>query len=67
MWCGSGHETGSCPEHPKEIAIESLDQAQFWINVLNRRSIRDIETINDLRHHLMVLEIPWWRRIWRKS
>jgi hypothetical protein len=48
--------------------IETLEDAQFWIGVLHRRSVFDIEQINKLREEM---SRTWWKRFaikhgWRR-
>lgn len=55
------------PEEPApEWKVDSLVEAQFVINVLLRRSIQDIEHINNLYDRVSALEAPWYTRMWRK-
>lgn len=49
----------------KEIEIQSTEQMQLWINVLNRRSIRDAKQIHQLAERVRELEKPWWKRVFQ--
>jgi hypothetical protein len=50
------------PESGPKVQIDTLEQAAFWIGVLHRRSVVDIQEINRLSDRIRRLEQPWWKR-----
>lgn len=55
------------PRPLREWEVKTLDDAERLINMLHRRSIRDIDHINHLYDRIAWLERPWWRRIFKKA
>lgn len=49
-----------------EIPVGTTEEAEFWLNVMHRRSLQDIGHINDLYERVAWLAQPWWRRAFRK-
>lgn len=49
-----------------EPSIDTLDDAQFWISVMHRRTISDAERIADLYGRLATIKrvpiLGWWLR-----
>ena len=48
------------------IKIETIADAECWINILHRCSVKDIGMIVDLLDQVRWLQKPWWKRIFRK-
>lgn len=46
--------------------IESLAEAEFWLNVLHRCSCTDAGNIAHLYDRIAWLALPWWRRAFRR-
>jgi hypothetical protein len=45
-----------------EWEIDSLEDAEFVINVLHRRTCRDAERMYEIEERLRKIERPWWKR-----
>ena len=43
--------------------VKSVEDAEKWIGILNRRSIDDLERINSIYQSINELRTPWWRRL----
>lgn len=56
-----------------EPIIDTLDDAQFWISVMHRRTVSDAERISDLYGQLLAIKrvpiLGWWlgRRFQRED
>lgn len=48
---------------PSGITVETLEDAAYWINVLNRYACHDIEKIVALQAEVAELRRPWWKRL----
>lgn len=48
---------------PSGITIVTLEDAAYWINVLNRYACHDIELIVALQAEVADLRRPWWKRL----
>jgi hypothetical protein len=60
---GKTHETYSDKRYEsKGYEIKSIEDAERIINVQHRQLCKDIESINDLRQRVLILEQPWWKR-----
>lgn len=46
--------------------IENFDEARTWIQVLHRRSCRDLDHIERLEREIAWLERPWYRRLFSR-
>lgn len=56
-----GHTDPPCPR------VDNLEEARFWIRVLNRRSVHDLEHVIALEQRLAQLERPRWKRKLRRG
>jgi hypothetical protein len=45
--------------------IKTMEEAERWIQILHRRSVRDAQEMVRLADRIRPLERPWWRRLLR--
>lgn len=54
-------------EHQVSVpAVDTIEDAQFWLGVHHRASVRDAERMNVIEARLDLLETPWWRFLMRR-
>jgi plasmid maintenance system antidote protein VapI len=51
------------PHRDVKIEIDTLQDADFWLNVHHRYSLQDIEHINRIHDRPHDLERPWWKKL----